>query len=278
MHSSNRSGIATTSPACRSRWRSASACRAAGSFYDEVGAIRDVVQNHMLQVTALLAMDAPVGRSSDAVHNEKLRAFRAMRPLHRSEVVRGQFAGYRDEPGVAPDSQVETFAALRLHIDTWRWAGVPFYIRAGKRLPETTTEITVTLKRPPQAVFADAGQSSPNYFRFRLSPDVSISVGARVKMPGAVMAGQQTELIVHRDPCDDMMPYERLLRDAIRGDASLFTTAASVEAAWRVVDPILGDVTPVERYASNSWGPADAARMMAGDGGWHDPAPDQGAA
>jgi glucose-6-phosphate 1-dehydrogenase len=155
---------------------------------------------------------------------------------------------------------------------------VPFYIRAGKRLPETTTEITVTLKRPPQAVFADAGQSSPNYFRFRLSPDVSISVGARVKMPGAVMAGQQTELIVHRDPCEDMMPYERLLRAAIRGDASLFTTAASVEAAWRVVDPILGDVTPVERYASDSWGPADAARMMAGDGGWHDPAPDRGVA
>ena len=249
-----------------------------GSFYDEVGAIRDVVQNHMLQVTALLAMDAPVGCSSDAVQNEKLRAFRAMRPLQRSEVVRGQFAGYRDESGVAPDSQVETFAALRLHIDTWRWAGVPFYIRAGKRLPETTTEITVTLKRPPQAVFVDAGQSSLNYFRFRLSPDVSISVGARVKMPGAVMAGQQTELIVHRDPCEDMMPYERLLRAAIRGDASLFTTAASVEAAWCVVDPILGDVTPVERYASNSWGPADAARMMAGDGGWHDPAPDRGVA
>jgi glucose-6-phosphate 1-dehydrogenase len=219
-------------------------------------------------------MDAPVGSGSDAVRNEKLRALRAMRPLDPGDVVRGQFAGYRDEPGVAPDSKVETFAALRLHLDTWRWAGVPFFIRAGKRLPETTTEITVRLKRPPLAVFGDAGQSAPNYLRFRLSPDVSISLGARVKRPGAVMAGQQTELVVHRDPCEGMMPYARLLNDAIRGDASLFTSAAAVEAAWRVVDPVLGNATPVEPYAANSWGPADAARMMAGEGGWHDPAPD----
>jgi glucose-6-phosphate 1-dehydrogenase len=249
-----------------------------GRFYDEVGAIRDVVQNHMLQVMALLAMDAPVGCSSDAVRDEKLRALRAMRPLERNDVVRGQFAGYRNEPGVARDSQVETFAAVRLHLDTWRWSGVPFYIRAGKRLPETTTEITVRLKKPPQAVFADDGQSAPNYFRFRLSPDVSISLGARVKLPGAVMAGQQSELVVHRDPCADMMPYERLLHDAIHGDASLFTSAAAVEAAWRIVDPILGNATPVEPYEPNSWGPADAARMMAGEGGWHDPVPDAGGA
>jgi glucose-6-phosphate 1-dehydrogenase len=242
-----------------------------GGFYDEVGAIRDVVQNHMLQVTALLAMDAPVGYSSDAMQDEKLRAFRAMRPLEPGDVVRGQFAGYRDEPGVAPDSQVETFAALRLHIDTWRWAGVPFYIRAGKELPETNTEITATLKQPPQTVFAEAGESPPNHLRFRLSPDVSISVGARVKAPGAAMAGVDTELIVHRDPCEDMMPYERLLGAAMRGDASLFTTAQAVEAAWRIVDPILGNVTPVEVYASNSWGPASAARIVADDSGWHDP-------
>ncbi|MFI4888183.1 MAG: glucose-6-phosphate dehydrogenase [Burkholderiales bacterium] len=246
-----------------------------GRFYDDVGAIRDVVQNHMLQVTALLAMDAPVGRGVDAVHNEKLRAFRAMRPLSADDVVRGQFEGYRDEPGVAPDSKVETFAALKLHIDTWRWAGVPFYIRAGKRLPVTTTEITVTLRKPPQAIFADAGHSTPNYFRFRLSPDVSISVGARVKVPGEVMAGQETELIVHRDSCEEMMPYERLLHDAICGDRALFTSAQAVEAAWRVVDPILGDVTPVERYAPSTWGPPDAAQIIAGDGGWHDPVPDR---
>jgi glucose-6-phosphate 1-dehydrogenase len=245
-----------------------------GRFYDDVGAIRDVVQNHVLQVTALLAMDAPVGRGSDAVRDEKLRAFRAMRPLAASDIVRGQFAGYRDEKGVAPDSQTETFAALRLHIDTWRWAGVPFYIRTGKELPVTTTEIMVTLKQPPQAVFADAGASAPNYFRFRLSPGVSISVGARVKAPGRHMTGQQTELVVHRDPCGDMMPYERLLGDAIRGDASLFTSAEAVETAWRVVDPILGNAVPVEPYATGSWGPANADRIIAGDGGWHDPAPD----
>jgi glucose-6-phosphate 1-dehydrogenase len=247
-----------------------------GRYYDEVGAIRDVVQNHVLQVTALLAMDAPVGLGSNAVRDEKLRAFRAMRPLAASDVVRGQFAGYRDEPGVAPDSQVETFAALRLHIDTWRWAGVPFYIRAGKQLPETTTEIMVTLNKPPQAVFADTGASPPNYFRFRLSPDVSISVGARVKAPGPVMTGQQTELIVHRDSCADMMPYERLLRDAICGDASLFTSAEAVEAAWRVVDPVLGNAVPVEPYTPDSWGPADADRIIVAGGGWHDPAPNPG--
>ncbi len=246
-----------------------------GRFYDDVGAIRDVVQNHMLQVAALLAMDAPVGRGVDAVRNEKLRAFRAMRPLASAEVVRGQFAGYRDEAGVAPDSQVETFAALKLHIDTWRWADVPFYIRAGKKLPETTTEITVRLRAPPQALFADTAQSPPNHFRFRLSPDVSISVGARVKVAGAVMTGQETELIVHRDLCEDMMPYERLLRDAMRGEALLFASAQAVEAAWRVVDPILGDVTPVEGYAVNTWGPADAAGIIASDGGWHDSVPDR---
>jgi glucose-6-phosphate 1-dehydrogenase len=245
-----------------------------GRFYDEVGAIRDVVQNHMLQVMAMLAMDAPVGSGSDAVRDEKLRALRAMRPLDPGDVVRGQFAGYRDEPGVAANSEVETFTALRLHLDTWRWAGVPFFIRAGKRLPETTTEITVRLKRPPLAVFGDAGRAAPNYLRFRLSPDVSISLGAHVKRPGAAMAGQQTELVVHRDPCEGMMPYARMLNDAIHGDASLFTSAAAVEAAWRVVDPALGNATPVEPYEANSWGPAGAARMMAGEGGWHDPAPD----
>ena len=245
-----------------------------GRFYDEVGAIRDVVQNHMLQVMALLTMDAPIGCAPDEVQYERLRALRAMRPLEAHDVVRGQFAGYCEEPGVAPDSQVETFAALRLHLDTWRWAGVRFYIRAGKRLPETTTEITATLKQPPQAVFADAGQSAPNYLRFRLSPDVSIALGARVKASGEGMVGQQSALVVHRDACGDMKPYERLLHDAMHGDASLFTSAAAVEAAWRVVDPILGSATPVERYEPNSWGPANAARMMAGEGGWHDPVPD----
>ena len=240
-----------------------------GHFYEEVGAIRDVVQNHMLQVTALLAMDAPAG-GAGPVRDEKLRVIRSMRPLVPAEVVRGQFEGYRDEDGVAPDSEVETFAALRLHIDTWRWAGVPFYIRAGKRLPVTTTEVMVKLKRPPQATF-DVAPTAPNYFRFRLSPNVLLSLGARVKVHGEAMVGEAVELIARRHPGDEMMPYERLLGDALRGDASLFTSGDCVEAAWRVVDPILGKVTPVAKYKANTWGPPAAEQIVAGDDGWHNP-------
>ena len=191
-----------------------------GVFYEEVGAIRDVVQNHMLEVVALLTMEAPTGRDPDALRDEKQRAFRAMRPLTPADVVRGQFRGYRNEKGVASDSQVETFAAVRLYIDTWRWAGVPFYIRAGKRMPVTATEVLVELKRPPQAVFDTITQSQANYFRFRLSPNVSISLGARAKMPGEAMVGEHVELVVRQSSDDEMMPYERLLGDAIRGDAT----------------------------------------------------------
>ena len=240
-----------------------------GHFYEEVGAIRDVVQNHMLQVTALLAMDAPAG-GAGPVRDEKLRVIRSMRPLVPAEVVRGQFEGYRDEDGVAPDSEVETFAALRLHIDTWRWAGVPFYIRAGKRLPVTTTEVMVKLKRPPQATF-DVAPTAPNYFRFRLSPNVLLSLGARVKVHGEAMVGEAVELIARRHPGDEMMPYERLLGDSLRGDASLFTSGDCVEAAWRVVDPILGNVPPVAKYKANTWGPPAAEQIVAGDDGWHNP-------
>ena len=240
-----------------------------GHFYEEVGAIRDVVQNHMLQVTALLAMDAPAG-GAGPVRDEKLRVIRSMRPLVPAEVVRGQFEGYRDEDGVAPDSEVETFAALRLDIDTWRWAGVPFYIRAGKRLPVTTTEVMVKLKRPPQATF-DVAPTAPNYFRFRLSPNVLLSLGARVKVHGEAMVGEAVELIARRHPGDEMMPYERLLGDALRGDASLFTSGDCVEAAWRVVDPILGNVPPVAKYKANTWGPPAAEQIVAGDDGWHNP-------
>jgi len=242
-----------------------------GRFYDEVGAIRDVVQNHLLQITALLAMEAPVGRGPDRLRQEKLRVFKAMRPVAAAEVVRGQFRGYRDEKGVKPDSQVETFAALRLHIDTWRWAGVPFDIRAGKRLPVTATEVTVEMKQPPHAVF-DQGRVGENYFRFRLSPEVLISLGVRVKVPGEAMVGEDAELVLHRHPGDEMMPYERLLGDALHGDASLFTGAECVEEAWRVVDPILGDAAPVAEYEPYTWGPAAAGRIIAGEGGWHNPA------
>ncbi len=247
-----------------------------GSFYEEVGAIRDVVQNHLLQVIALLAMDAPVGRDADAMRAEKLRLFRAMRPLDPREVVRGQFRGYLDEVGVARDSTVETFAALRLHIDTWRWAGVPFYIRAGKNMPITTTEVMVDLKRPPIGIFDDIRATESNYFRFRLSPEVVISAGARVKKPGEEMEGENVELVARNRPQREKSPYERLIGDAIRGDASLFTRDDSVEAAWRIVDPILGGargvhIEPPTVYEPGTWGPPAAAKVVASREGWHDP-------
>jgi glucose-6-phosphate 1-dehydrogenase len=244
-----------------------------GRFYEEVGAVRDVVQNHMLQVIALLAMDAPTGRGADALRDEKLRIFRAMRPLAAADLVRGQFLGYRHEDGVAADSRVETFAALRLRIDTWRWAGVPFYIRAGKRLPVTATEVVVKLRPPPQALFDDVESGGPNYFRFRLGPDVLIATGARAKAPGETMAGMPVELIVRGNPADAMQPYERLLGDALLGDGSLFTRDDCVEAAWRVVEPILEDPAPPIEYAPATWGPPEAQRIIAGSGGWHSPAP-----
>jgi glucose-6-phosphate 1-dehydrogenase len=242
-----------------------------GGFYEEVGAIRDVVQNHLLQVIALLAMDAPVGHESQAMQAEKLRLFRAMRPLDPKEVVRGQFRGYRDEKGVAKDSQVETFAALRLHIDTWRWADVPFYIRAGKCLPISATEVIVNLRRPPLAIF-DSSQTMPtNYFRLRLSPEVVIGTGALVKRNGEDMRGEPVELIARHQSQAEKSPYERLLGDAIRGDTALFTQDDSVEAAWRVVDPVLKDPLPVVEYDPGSWGPEVAAQIVDGDEVWHNP-------
>ncbi len=245
-----------------------------GSFYEEVGAVRDVVQNHLLQVMALLAMDAPVGRDPDAMRAERLRLFCAMRPLDPSQVVRGQFRGYRDEPGVAADSQVETFAALCLHIDTWRWAGVPFYIRTGKCLPITATEVIVDLKCPPVAIFDETNPAQSNYLRFRLSPEVVISVGARVKRLGEAMVGDAVELVARHALAGEKTPYERLLGDAIRGDASLFTRDDGVEAAWSVVDPIVQTAAPVEIYEPGTWGPAAARAVVGGDEGWHDPKPE----
>src|SRR3546814_6363424 len=198
-----------------------------GAFYDDVGAIRDVIQNHLLQVVALLAMDAPIGDDAAAIHAEKLRLFQAMKPLQPGHMVRGQFRDYRDEAGVAPDSNVETYAALRLEIDTWRWAGVPFYIRAGKRMPITATEVTVDLKPPPLALFRDdndGGKSRhSNYFRFRLGPEVVIATGARVKRAGEAMRGEDVELVARNQPLGAAPPAERLLGDALRGDAGLFT-------------------------------------------------------
>jgi len=243
-----------------------------GVLYEELGAIRDVVQNHMLSVVALLTMEAPTGRDPDALRDEKQRAFRAMRPLTPADVVRGQFRGYRDERGVAADSQIETFAAVRLYIDTWRWAGVPFYIRAGKQMPVTATEVMVELRRPPQAVFDVIDQSETNYFRFRLSPNVSIALGGRIKMPGEAMVGEDLELILRPGSADEMVPYERLLGDAIRGDPLLFVREDGVEAAWGVVDPILGNVTPLHEYEANTWGPVETDQLMSDGDRWHNPA------
>lgn len=240
-----------------------------GAFYEEVGAIRDVVQNHLLQVIALLAMDAPAGRHRNALRSEKLQLFNAMRPLDPGDVIRAQFRGYRNEQGVAPDSQVETFAAVRLYIDTWRWANVPFFIRAGKCLPVTTTEVVVTLKRPPIEIFDEIEVSERNYFRFQLSPQVIISVGTQVKQQGSEMCGETVELVARHTHAREQSPYERLLGDALRGDNSLFTTDESVEAAWRVVDPILDHPAPLAEYECGSW-PAAAEAMIPGETGWHD--------
>jgi glucose-6-phosphate 1-dehydrogenase len=242
-----------------------------GGFYEEVGAIRDVVQNHLLQVIALLAMDCPVANDAAATQVEKLRLFRAMRPLDPREVVRGQFIGYRDEKGVAKDSQVETFAALRLHIDTWRWADVPFYIRAGKCLPISATEVIVNLKQPPLGIFDSRAAMPTNYFRFRLSPEVVISTGALVKKNGEEMRGEPVELLARHHSQREKSPYDRLLGDAIRGDTQLFTQDDSVEAAWRVVDPVLKAPPPVVEYPCGSWGPESAAGVVLGDEVWHDP-------
>jgi glucose-6-phosphate 1-dehydrogenase len=243
-----------------------------GSFYDQTGAIRDVVQNHMLQVLSLLAMEPSAGYGHEDIRDEKAKVLRAIPPLRPEAVVRGQFSGYRDEDGVAKDSTVETFAALRAHVDTWRWAGVPFFIRAGKRLPTTATEVVARLRRPPEAVLGQ-DRGAPNHLRFTLSPDIAISLGARVKAPGEAMAGRQVELSVHEQPGSaELAPYERLLGDALAGDASLFARQDSVEAAWAVVDRVLDDATPLHRYQPGTWGPAEAAALMAHHGGWHDPA------
>ena len=235
-----------------------------GAYYDEAGAIRDVVQNHLLQVAALITMEPPSAADPDAVRDQKALVLKAMRPLTPRDVVRGQFRGYRDERGVDADSQVETFAALRLRIDNWRWAGVPVYIRAGKCLPVTTTEVFVQLKHPPRIVFDEEQHGHPNYVRFRLSPEVFISLGARAKRAGEAMVGEEVELVARHQSPDEMAPYERLLGDAMRGDQRLFARQDAVEAAWRVVDPVLGPVAPVYPYEPGTWGPPE---------GWEEPTP-----
>ena len=240
-----------------------------GHFYEETGAIRDVVQNHMLQIVAFLAMEPPLTTYHESIQDEKVKVFRSISPLDPDDLVRGQFIGYRKEPGVAPNSTVETFAAVRLHIDSWRWEGVPFFIRAGKCLPVTATEVLVTLKRPP---LRKVSPRDANYYRFRLSPDVIIAVGAQVKRPGEMMVTDPTELkVVQRPEGEEMDAYERLLGDAMAGDHLLFTRQDAVEAQWAIVQPILGDVTPIHEYQPGTWGPAEANQLTAEVGGWHSP-------
>jgi glucose-6-phosphate 1-dehydrogenase len=233
-----------------------------GAFYDKTGAIRDVVQNHALQLVAAMAMDPPPELDTEALRDERARVMKSIRPLTTADVVRGQFNGYLHEPGVAADSTTETFAAVRLRIDSWRWAGVPFTVRAGKCLPATATEVLVELKRPPQTLFAGGDAGLANSVRFTLSPDVRIALGARAKLPGERMIGEDVELVARHHHPDEMPAYERLLGDAMRGDPALFVREDAVEAAWAIVEPILDDRTPPSVYEPGTWGPSAAARLL----------------
>jgi glucose-6-phosphate 1-dehydrogenase len=242
-----------------------------GRFYEEVGALRDVVQNHLFQVLALLGMEAPVANEGEAIRDEKSKLLRSVRPLEPADLVRGQFEGYRTEEGVAADSKVETYAALRLYIDSWRWSGVPFFIRTGKCLADTATEVRVISRKPPKALFEDALAS--DYFRFRLGPGaVEIGLGARVKNPGIPMRGRNVELDFCSAPDDETQAYERLIGDAIKGDTTLFARQDTIEAQWRILEPVLGADLPVHFYPPGSWGPREADAMTAPLGGWIEPA------
>jgi len=243
-----------------------------GRFYEEVGTLRDVVQNHLLQTVSLLAMEAPNGPGAESLRDEKAKVLRAMKPLSSADFVRGQFEGYRSEEGVAPDSDVETFAAVKLGIDSWRWAGVPFFIRAGKNLPLSATEVRARLKAPPQNVFGDKALQGTNYLRFRLGPDiVSLALGVRVKHPGEAFAGDSQELYVMEQTTEDMTAYERLIGDAIDGDTLLFAREDEVEAAWEVVDPVLRDHAPAIAYKPGTWGPPEANDLLPPGRSWHEP-------
>ena len=241
-----------------------------GAFYDQTGAIRDVVQNHLFQILANLAMEPPVRTDSETIRDEKVKVLKAIQPLKPDNLVRGQFRGYHNENGVAPDSKVETFAALQFNVDSWRWQGVPFYIRAGKSLPVTCTEIVVRLREPP-IVFPTCCRA-PNYFRFRVSPNVTAAFGLTVMDQQEKMIGEQTELVASRYPgAEDMDAYERVLGDAMAGDATLFAREDYVEEAWRIVDPALKAGTPVYEYEPSTWGPSDADQKVSPPGGWHNP-------
>ena len=241
-----------------------------GAFYDQTGAIRDVVQNHLFQILCNLTMEPPVRTDSETVRDEKVKVLKAIRPLRTNDLVRGQFRGYRHEPGVHCDSKVETFAALRLEIDSWRWKGVPFYIRAGKNLPVTCTEVLARFRKPPTVIQESA--LSQNHLRFRISPEMTIAVGTTVMAPGAVLKGEDIEMVASRQPCpDEMEAYERLLGDAMAGDSTLFARQDYVEEAWRIVDPVLTSGSPIYEYEKGDWGPSEVRYTVSPEGGWHNP-------
>jgi glucose-6-phosphate 1-dehydrogenase len=241
-----------------------------GAFYDQTGTIRDVIQNHLFQVLANLAMEPPARSDSESLRDEKVKVLRSIPPIGENELVRGQFHGYRQEPGVAPDSKVETFAALRLEIDSWRWQGVPFYIRAGKSLPVTCTEVIVHLRDAPR-IFPH-GTAIPNYVRFRINPDMAIALGTTVMDEDDQEIGQPVELLASRRPgANEMDAYERVLGDAMSGDRTLFARQDYVEEAWRIVDPVLKTETPVYEYQAGSWGPCEVDKNVTPPGGWHNP-------
>jgi glucose-6-phosphate 1-dehydrogenase len=244
-----------------------------GAFYETAGCLRDVIQNHLFQIVALLAMEPPAYQGFGAVHSEKAKVFQAMRPLRPDDLVRGQYAGYRKEPDVAKDSDVETYCALRLFIDSWRWGGVPWYLRSGKYLAETAAEVLVELKPPPQELFADAAPAAgrANYLRFRLSPSSAVALAARVKRAGKEFVGDQRELYLIEEQPGEELPYERLLGDAMAGDGALFTREDAVEAAWAVVDPVLKRHTKTLLYKRGSWGPKRADALIKADGQWLNP-------
>jgi glucose-6-phosphate 1-dehydrogenase len=241
-----------------------------GAFYDQTGAIRDVIQNHLFQVLANLAMEPPPRTDSESIRDEKIKVLKAIPPLESTKVVRGQFSGYRKEKGVAADSQVETFAALQLEIDSWRWKGVPFYIRAGKCLPITCAEIIVRLRQPP--TMFEGFNLATNYFRFRISPEVTLAFGMNAIAPGEDAVSKPVEMVVSRHPrADEMDAYERLLGDAMAGDATLFAREDYVEEAWRIVDPVLKADTPVYEYEPNTWGPSEVDQKVSPGEGWQNP-------
>jgi glucose-6-phosphate 1-dehydrogenase len=241
-----------------------------GAFYDQTGTVRDVVQNHLFQILTNLTMDPPIRMDSESIRDEKVKVLKAIAPLAENNVLRGQFRGYRSEAGVAAHSRTETFAALQFEINSWRWQGVPIYIRAGKCLPVTCTEVLIRLRRPPR-LFPSAA-SVPNHFRFRISPNVTTSLGMMVKSPCDEMLGEPIEMLARQDPqADEMDAYERVLHDAMAGDATLFAREDYVEEAWRIVDPVLKADSPVYEYEPGTWGPAEVEGSIVPPDGWHNP-------